>query len=60
MQFEVNGRTYFLSFVPNEGKWYVFTPTANGIDRFPVMDDAAPFFGPVITQDGEEQKKIVN
>lgn len=60
LQFEVNGLTYFLSFIPTEGKWYLLTPTPSGIDRLAVADDAAPFFGPVVVESGEEEKKIVN
>jgi hypothetical protein len=40
MQFQVNGKDYFLAFVEDEGRWYVFAPTARTIDRIPVYVDA--------------------
>ena len=33
MQFQVNGKDYFLAFVEDEGRWYVFAPTASAIER---------------------------
>jgi hypothetical protein len=41
MQFQVNGKDYFLAFVEDEGRWYVFAPTAQAIQRIPVYVDAA-------------------
>jgi len=40
MQFEVNGQAYFLHFVDDEGRWYVFEPSDTGIQRIPVYVDA--------------------
>ena len=40
MQFEVNGKQYFLAFVEDERQWYVFSPTPNGMHRIPVYIDA--------------------
>lgn len=40
MQFEINGQNYFLSFVEDERRWYVFAPTATGVNRIPVYVDA--------------------
>ena len=40
MQFQVNGKDYFLAFVEDEGRWYVFAPTAQSIQRIPVYMDA--------------------
>ena len=40
MQFEVNGQQYFLAFVEDERRWYVFAPTATGVNRIPVYVDA--------------------
>ena len=36
MQFQVNGEDYFLKFVEDENRFYVFRATENGVDRFPV------------------------
>jgi hypothetical protein len=41
MQFEVNGQDYYLKFVEEENRFYVFRATESGIDRFPVYVDAA-------------------
>ncbi len=40
LQFEVNGQIYFLSFLEDENRWYVFAPTAKGVHRIPVYVDA--------------------
>ena len=40
MQFELNDNLYFVDFVAAEGRWYVFSPTDNGIQRIPVASDA--------------------
>jgi len=39
LQFEVNGRAYFLTFVEDERRWYVFEPTTQGVHRIPVYID---------------------
>ena len=39
MQFEVNGKQYFLAFVEEERRWYVFSPSPQGIQRWPVYVD---------------------
>ncbi|MBV8892013.1 MAG: hypothetical protein JO266_08605 [Acidobacteria bacterium] len=41
MQFEVNGRDYFLVFAEDDERWYVFAPTRTGVNRIPVYVDAA-------------------
>jgi hypothetical protein len=40
MQFQVNGKDYFLAFVEDEARWYIFAPTAQAIERIPVYVDA--------------------
>ena len=40
MQFQVNGKEYFLAFVEDERRWYLFEPTASAIERIPVYVDA--------------------
>jgi len=43
LQFEVNGQVYFLNFVDDEGRWYVFAPTPTGVNRIPVYVDAPKY-----------------
>jgi hypothetical protein len=40
LKFEVNGQQYFLAFVEQENKLYVFAPTPSGLNRMPVYVDA--------------------
>ena len=40
LKFEVNGQQYFLAFVEQENKLYVFAPTPTGMNRIPVYVDA--------------------
>jgi hypothetical protein len=47
LQFEVNGQNYFLAFVEDERRWYVFLNTATGINRIPVYVDA-PATGKIV------------
>ncbi|MGC2194406.1 MAG: hypothetical protein WA628_07005 [Terriglobales bacterium] len=57
MQFEIDNQVYFLNFVADEGLWYVFQPTEDGMIRIPVEVEAVHSehfaFAP------EEQKKRV-
>ena len=58
MQFEIRGQPYFLSFVAEEGRWFVFTPTSKGVQRIPVVDDdALPFVGNVLVDEGYVEPK---
>jgi hypothetical protein len=43
LQFEINGRDYFLNFSDDELRWYVFAPTATGLNRIPVYVDAPKY-----------------
>ena len=59
MQFEVNGRQYFLNFIPAEGEWFLFTPTANGFRRLPIVQhDAMPFTGSILNPENGGRKSI--
>jgi hypothetical protein len=59
MQFEVNGRQYFFNFIPAEGEWFLFTPTANGFRRLAIVqDDAVPFTGSVLNPEDGGRKSI--
>jgi hypothetical protein len=61
VQFAVNGNEYFLSFVPEEGGWFVFTPTAEGVQRVPVVhDDEVPIGSPVVIIPEHEGSKTIN
>jgi hypothetical protein len=59
MRFEVNGQMFFVNFVPEEGRWYCFAPTATGVQRIPVSMDAAPFEAYTVELD-EQAKEVVN
>ncbi len=43
MQFQIKGQDFFLAFVEQEKRWYVFSPTAQGINRIPVYVDAVKY-----------------
>jgi hypothetical protein len=58
VQFEVNGQNYFLDFVEDERRWFVFAPTMTGINRIPVYVDA-PAAGKIVLAD-ESKQTITN
>lgn len=61
MQFAVNDKQYFVNFVPEEGRWFVFTPTAEGFYRVPVVhDDQLPVVSPVVVIPEDEDPKTIN
>jgi hypothetical protein len=43
VQFQIKGQDFFLAFVEQEKRWYVFSPTAQGINRIPVYVDAVQY-----------------
>ena len=43
MQFQIKGQDFFLAFVEQEKRWYVFSPTSQGITRIPVYVDAVQY-----------------
>ena len=59
VRFEVNGQMFFVNFVPEEGRWYCYAPTATGVQRIPVSMDAAPFEAFAVPVD-EQAKEVVN
>jgi hypothetical protein len=59
LQFEIDNQMYFLNFVPDEGRWYVFSPTEEGMIRIPVAMDAAPFENFAFAPE-EDKKRIVH
>jgi hypothetical protein len=59
LRFEVNGQMFFVNFVPEEGRWYCYAPTATGMQKIPVSMDSTPFDSFTMEQD-EQAKEIVN
>ena len=43
VQFEIDGQEYFLNFIDDEARWYVFAPTLTGVNRIPVYVDAPKY-----------------
>jgi hypothetical protein len=39
MQFEVNGKNYFLQFSSEEGQWFLLTPGRSGVERYVIAND---------------------
>ena len=61
VQFAVNDKEYFVNFVPEEGRWFVFTPTTEGFYRVPVVhDDQLPVLSPVVVIPEDEGPKTIN
>ena len=50
---------FFVNFVPEEGRWYCYAPTATGVQRIPVSMDGTPFMSFVVPVD-EQTKEVVN
>jgi hypothetical protein len=59
MRFEVNGQMFFVNFVPEEGRWFCYAPTATGMQKIPVSMDASPYGAFTVEQD-EQAKEVVN
>jgi len=60
LRFEVNGQMFFVNFVPEEGRWYCYAPTATGVQRIPVATDSEPFDAPIMLAMDEQAKEVVN
>jgi hypothetical protein len=54
LNFQIKGKDYFLAFVEQEKRWYVFSPTATGLQRIPVYVDA-PSYGRAGVVEGERR-----
>jgi hypothetical protein len=52
LQFQIKGKDYFLAFVEDEKRWYVFSPTAQGINRIAVYIDAVKYEKPGLLEEG--------
>ena len=59
MRFEVNGQMFFVNFVPEEGRWFCYAPTATGMQKIPVSMDGTPFESFNVPVD-EQAKEVVN
>ena len=43
LQFKIKDQDYFLAFVEQEKRWYVFAPTSEGVNRIPVYVDGVKY-----------------
>jgi hypothetical protein len=43
LQFQIKGQDYFLAFVEDEKRWFVFSPRPQGMLRLPVYVDAVKY-----------------
>ena len=50
MQFQVKEQDFFLAFVEAEKRWYLFAPTAQGVRRISVYEDAVKYEKPGILE----------
>ena len=48
LQFRIKEQEYFLAFVEQEKRWFVFAPTAQGVHRIPVYVDAVKWGTPAV------------
>jgi hypothetical protein len=53
LQFEVKGQTYFLAFVSEERRWYLFAPNPQAVLRIPVYVDAPAAGKVLLTEEGK-------
>jgi len=59
LRFEINGQMFFVNFVPEEGRWYCYAPTATGMQKIAVSMDSTPFDSFTMQQD-EQAKEVIN
>ena len=50
VQFKIKDQDYFLAFVEQEKRWYVFAPTSEGVNRIAVYVDAVKYQKPGILE----------
>jgi hypothetical protein len=50
LQFQIKDQEYFLAFVEQEKRWYVFAPTPQGVHRLPVYVDAVKWGAPLVLE----------
>jgi hypothetical protein len=54
LQFQIKGKDYFLAFVEDEKRWYVFAPTTQGVNRIPVYVDQVKYERAGILEEGTQ------
>lgn len=60
MQFEINGQSYFLNYVPAEG-WMLFAPTPRGVRVLPIInDDEVEVFRHLLLDEEQDETKPTN
>lgn len=60
MQFEINGQSYFLNYVPAQG-WMLFAPTLNGVRELTVVnDDNVEILRHVVVEEEQDENKPTN
>jgi hypothetical protein len=59
MQFQIKGQPYFLSFVPSEGRWFMYAPSLNGMQKIPVADDAHTHFEKFVVPPMEDESPVM-
>ena len=59
MHFQVNGHPYFLNFVASEGRWFMYAPSAHGMQKIAVADDAHTHFDKFVLPPEEEESPVV-
>ena len=50
LQFKIKDQDYFLAFVEQEKRWYVFAPTSERVNRIAVYVDAVKYQKPGILE----------
>ena len=61
MRFEVNGKSYMLSFNREDGRWYLLTPgIAGGVRAIPVINDEVGFVANAVVPVGDAGAANVN
>ena len=60
MHFQIKGQPYFVNFVPSEGRWFMFAPSADGMQKLAVADDSHFHFDKfVMLPDAEEDPMVM-
>jgi hypothetical protein len=57
MNFEHNGQNYFVNFVPDEGRWFLYAATDTGIQKVPVSSDV--YFERFVMPPTNEEPKMM-
>ena len=50
VQFRIKDQDFFLTFLEQEKRWYIFAPTVLGVHRIPVYVDAEKWGTPVVLE----------